>query len=658
LKKGLKVVSVLLYLSAVLSPDLSGAAKDSEKLLGDVSDGSRAASHHLIYLYPENQDGKKGSKITPDAKPLLPFSTRWTCGECHSYNTISSGWHFNAVDVNVPPGRPAQPWIYTDPTIATQIPLFYRPLPGTYKPEQVGLTSRRFTKLFGRHMPGGGAGELASKEPEQVVREYISGKLEINCMTCHNGHPGQDQGSVDGYAVQVVRENFRWAAAASTELAAVRGSAEFMPDTYDPFMPEPPENKRLVPPTITYKENIFEEDNKVFFDIVRKVPAERCYFCHSNMYLVEKETEKWSSDEDVHLAAGLTCVDCHRNGIGHNITRGYEGEPNVSTNPLVTTSSCEGCHLGEKSSAGPEAGRLGAPVPKHPGIPPVHFEKLSCTACHSGPWPAQNTYLAKTSRAHRLGTINVNKSPEALPHIIAPVFAKQRGIYRAPYYLGYPVYSVITDGKIAPHKLLWPAFWGALKNYNLTPIDLEIVKQTAGKILAKEKLPLSGDWPKLTTEHITGALKALASEKSVEGKPVYIAGGKLYFLDEETGKLNQEENNPAAQPYLWSIAHDVRPAAQSLGARGCGDCHSTDAPFFFGSVAVDTPIAAERQAVKKMVEFQDIDAFYAWAFAFTFVFRPWLKVIALGCCALIAAVLLLYALKALTSVVKVLAEKD
>jgi len=67
---------------------------------------------------------------------------------------------------------------------------------------------------------------------------------------------------------------------------------------------------------------------------------------------------------------------------------------------------------------------------------------------------------------------------------------------------------------------------------------------------------------------------------------------------------------------------------------------------------------SERDSVKKMVEFQGINAFYAWAFAFSFVFRPWLKVVTLGSCAILAAVLLLYALKALACVVKVLAEGD
>jgi hypothetical protein len=162
-------------------------------------------------------------------------------------------------------------------------------------------------------------------------------------------------------------------------------------------------------------------------------------------------------------------------------------------------------------------------------------------------------------------------------------------------------------------------------------------------------------WRPLKPAQITKVLKLL-KEQTNEGEPVYICGGKLYRITEE-GKLEASEHE-AARPYCWAIAHDVRPAAQSLGVRRCEDCHSTDAPFFFGEVAVDSPIVSERDSVKKMVEFQDIDAFYAWAFAFSFVFRPWLKVVALGSCGLIGVVLLLYGLKALACVVKMLAEED
>jgi len=628
LKKGL-IVTVILVWAVFVWPaptvcfanEVVGADTD-EKLLGDESDGSRAIFIHLIPMYPENEDGKKGFKITSDDEVLLPFSTRWTCEACHSYAAISKGWHFNAVDSNVAPGRLGQPWILVDASIGTQIPLSYRPWPQTFKPEQVGLTLRQFTKLFGRHTPGSGAGELESRDPDEFTRELISGKLEINCLACHNADPAQDQGE---YAIQIARENFRWAAAASCEFACVNGSAIDMPDTYDPFMPMPLDDPKKVPPSVRYRENTFDQDNWVFFDITRKVANERCYFCHSDLDVGSNGPERWAADEDMHLMAGLRCVDCHRNGVEHNIIRGYEGEEFISANPLATTSSCEGCHT---------TGRLGAPLLKHShaGMPPVHFDKLSCTACHSGPWPREKTGLTKTSRAHSLGIAGINKSPEVLPHILYPVFAKQ------------------SNGKITPYKMFWPAFWGTVKEGKVTPINLEVVRETIGIILAKQKLPRSGDWRILTTEHIAEALDSL--QKKIEGKAVYISGGKLYKKDDK-GKLVTAEHD-AAKPYLWPIAHNVRPAAQSLGIRRCEDCHATDAPFFFGAVAVDSPIAEERATSKEMIEFQESNRFYTWAFAFSFVFRPWLKIVALSCCGILAGVLLLYALRALACIVELL----
>jgi len=637
LRKGLILKGFLCLLALCLPV---AAAETGQKLLGDESDGSRAHPIHRIELLaePGEQDAEP-VEIDPDIdtaeEVLLPFSTRRTCGECHSYGIIGKGWHFNSVDPNAESGRPGQPWIYVDAKTGTQIPLSYRSWPGTFKPGQFGLSDREFTKIFGRQTPGGGAGE--TDDQVEVMRQYVSGKLEINCLSCHNANPHQDQGGTTGYAVQISRGNFRWAAAASSGLASVTGSASDMDVMYDPFDPfsvETAQSGTKKPPTITYHKSIFDHENNVFFNVVREVPSQRCYFCHSNLYIGAEKTEKWSEDEDIHLKAGLTCVDCHRNGLDHNIVRGYEGEEETSGNELAAASSCEGCHLGKQSASEPTAGRLSAPVPVHRGIPPVHFERLTCTACHSGPWPADETHFTKTSMAHRLGTPNVNKAREMLPHIASPVFAEQ------------------ADGKIAPHKLIWPAFWGVLKDDGVTPIELGTVTKVIADVLSKEKFPFSGDWPELSAEHIVKGLSALASGGSVEGQAVYVGGGRLYSLD-DSGQLSQQKDHPAAKPYMWPIGHDVRPAAQSLGIRYCTDCHGTEAPFFFGDVTVDTPVAAARES-KKMVEFQDISPFYAWAFAFSFVFRPWMKMVVLGSCAVMAFVLLLYALKALGCVVKTL----
>jgi len=629
-KKGFLYTAILLWLVSV-----SPAATDTDlALLGDQGNGSRAVPVHFIPLLDE-----EGEKIAPGNDPLLPFSIRKTCGSCHNYEKISKGWHFNAANPAVASGRPGQPWIFVDTETATQIPLSYRSWQGTFRPEQIGMTPWQFTEAFGRQMPGGGAGELDEADSgDEVMRRLISGKLEINCLSCHNSNPGQDQAE---YAVQIASQNFRWAATASCEFASVAGSAKSMPGTYDPFMPEELEDPKLVPPTVTYRENAFDHKKQVFFDVGRKIPAERCYFCHSSTAVSESSSEEPLADEDVHLAAGLTCVDCHGGGIDHSTIRGYESEAETSSNPLVALSSCKGCHLGEESSSAPVAGRLGAPKPKHIGIPVVHFEKLTCTACHSGIWPNKKAYNIKTSQSHGLGTHGISKSADILPHIISPVFSDS----------GRP------DGKIAPNNLIWPAFWAGLKEQKVTPVSLEVVRSVVGKIIAGGESAGAGNWPALTSEQITTALKAMSSMNLAEGKPVYICGGKLYQIDDKTTALVAVEHD-AAKPYLWPIAHDVRPAAQSLGVRSCKDCHSTDAPVFFGDVAVDSPLAPKAVASRKMIEFMEVDPVYTRLFAMSFVFRPWLKVVALATCAVLAGVLLLYALKALCCIARIMVGKD
>jgi hypothetical protein len=59
-----------------------------------------------------------------------------------------------------------------------------------------------------------------------------------------------------------------------------------------------------------------------------------------------------------------------------------------------------------------------------------------------------------------------------------------------------------------------------------------------------------------------------------------------------------------------------------------------------------------------MVAFQDISPFYAWAFSASFVFRPFFKIVGIGASGILALVLLLYGLRALGAVARVLAEDE
>jgi hypothetical protein len=612
-------------------------------------DGSRTPGVHRIPLYVESMEpGKLGDKITKETSPALPFSMRGTCSECHvyshSYDIIKKGWHFNATDANVPPGRPGQPWIYTDVTTGTQIPLSYRAWPGTFRPDQVGWTPFKFTQFFGRQMPGGGAGEIDTKDDTEIPRQIVSGKLEINCLSCHDRDPAHDQAE---YTAQVAKQSFRWAATASASFALVSGSAKEMDDTFDHLMPDmvTDEKKKPLVPTVTYQPSAFDHKNQVVFNVSGKISAERCYFCHSDINVDQCGSEKWQGDEDVHLTAGLTCVDCHREGLEHNTIRGYEGE--VNANVMAAKTSCKGCHLGDENGNRPEGGRLGAPVPIHKGIPTVHFERLACTACHSGPWPDDKTYRVKTSQAHGLGTRTVNKSPSALPHVLYPVYAKQAPVDG----------NEAAARKIGPHKLIWPAYWGAVSEEGkVRPLDLTTVKNVVGPALKGLVFTAAGDWAEIKEAQIVEVLKALAGSVK-DAKPIYVTAGILYRLN-EGGTLASYRDHPAAAAYTWPIAHNVRPAGQSLGVGKCTVCHSTASPFFFGKVVVDSPIASLSSLTKVQYEFQQAPHGRTWAFAMSFIFRPWFKVVAIGSAGLIGIVLLLYGLRALGAVARVLAEQE
>ena len=622
------LIAKVLFLVIVLATGIAVGAKPD----GDTPDGSRSNFVHLIPLLAEPIPGKEPDQIHPDADPVLPFSTKATCGACHSYDKISAGWHFNAIDPNVNPGRKGQPWIFADPTSATQIPLSYRKWPGTFRPEQIGLTPMAFLQSFGRQMPGGAIGEMVDKSenPAEVLKSEVTGKLEINCLACHDGNPEMDMGGASGYSIQVIKGNYRWAATASCEFAYVTGSINGLPNEYDFRAPFVSSDSKAKPPVVAYRKEAFGHNDWAGFDIRREPTKQRCYFCHSNVDVRDGKTEKWNSDEDVHIASGLACVDCHRNGLEHNIIRGYAVESRDSNNPLTTISSCEGCHLG-KNGEKPVAGRFAAPTPKHAGIPPSHFDKLSCTACHSGPWPANKTIRTKTARAHALGIAGASKEGEILPHLLYPVFAKGQ------------------DGKIGIFKLLWPAYWATMSEGNVTPLAMETVKSATERVITKTAFSKTGSWPDLKDEDVIKILTALGEKVDAGAKPAYVTGGKLYSLD-AGGKLVSADSKMAG-PYLWPIAHDVRPAAQSLGVRNCQDCHTTNSPFLFGLVSVDSPL--RNLTAKEMVVFENLPRCYTRAFAFSFVFRPWLKVVAILSSLVILGVLVLYALKALGFVAKV-----
>lgn len=595
--------------------------------MADIPDGDRSVYVHRMPLLDENK-----RILSPDAK--APFNMETSCDACHSVDEIRQGLHFNMDKSDSSFGRTGEPWIYVDAETGTQIPAVLRN-DSTHCYPEFTVSAREFIERFGRHLPGGiqPAGDMTATEAEFWKTQ---GGLEINCMACHDAEFGHDQAEA---AEHIERGNFRWAAAATCAFTRVKGRA----------------GSKTLPPEVWYDPTRFDSKDKITLDIIRAVPKQRCYFCHSYSLVDDAAMPAWQGDEDVHLTAGLTCTDCHRNGLDHRMVRGYRGEgilPSFSSSRQhgcdtdkdrgqdardtvcppsainIHSLTCEGCHLGEQTAlnAALRNGRLGAPRPEHDGIPPAHFDKLSCTACHSGPWPAAQTRAIKTSRAHALGLHSVRNDPEILPHITGPVFAPGH------------------EGKLAPHMLFWPAYWARLESSDKAVfIEPEIIRQYAGDILRQAQPAEEGRWPHFSRDVIIQVLTAL--KPHFDQPVVYIAGGKCYTLDEDFNQVNQMA---FSRPILWPWAHEVRPAQQSLGANACEDCHSADNSFFFGQVAVASPIGEPPAADQcAMSTYSEIDARYMRLFNRSFIFRPVLKAVCLLTSSLIFGVLLLYGLRAL-----------
>ena len=642
LRKSARTVAILaaVALTSTAAWPVAGL-EAAQKFL--VPDGNRSTAVHRIPLLADPVLKGDEKPLAADDKPALPYSPRATCsGRCHDYSAIETGWHFNAPDPKAPPGRPGEPYVLTDLATGTQIPISPRGWPGTYRPAAVGLTPWKFVLAFGGHTPGGGYGERFAGGPadDPQARWQVSGRLEIDCQSCHSGDPLQDESL---WATNIERENFQWAATAACGFALVRGIAKTVPETWDPMTPSTGDNPKEFPPSIAYDAWRFNSLKEVFFDTVGKPANDRCYHCHTNRPVGKDVPEKWQQDEDVHVKAGLRCADCHRHGLNHAMTRNYEGESSGSE----ATLTCRGCHLGEASAAGRlgDGGRLGAPVPIHKGIPTIHFEKLACTTCHSGPWPGKAAGHVQTSRVHGLGVKAKEHRDDAPPFIQWPVFMREGGPQ--------------GGGKIAPHKIIWPAFWGREKDGNITPLDLAVVRAAAGANLASDNLKL---WKPLSRDQIATILLALDVNKGDSGDPVYVGGGLVYRLDPMHGVildaspissvLRSSKDHPAAAPYAWPLAHDVRPKSQSLGSGGCTDCHALDSPIFFGEVVADSTAETRAPLVKAMYEFEGKDPMELWAWGMSYMFRPMFKVVGFVTAGVIAAVLLAYVLMGLAALAR------
>jgi len=111
-----------------------------------------------------------------------------------------------------------------------------------------------------------------------------------------------------------------------------------------------------------------QEDGKKAFSLEMAGKSETCYACHQREQL-SVDFAKKAGHTDVHIAAGMSCAECHKDDVHGNGTK-YTS----MREPGAVSARCENCHEQEGSS--------GTVFNANTRSHGMHRGKLDCSACH------------------------------------------------------------------------------------------------------------------------------------------------------------------------------------------------------------------------------------------------------------------------------------
>lgn len=419
---------------------------------------------------------EQGETIAPDRNRTDPYSPRRTCGGCHGYAAITSGYHFQqGFDEMSDRYDRRRPWILSPGMYGKWQPAAAAALLAPKKnshAQRMDLSTydwigggkfddrgRVVSPACGWCHPGGGPMEYGRKDdgrrdlsrnhlqaegrgkaahdgdytsrftPDGRSRFRESGVVEADCLICHQ--PGYRMTERNR---QLAQRNYRWAATAGAGLGSVSGAIF----TYrNPAAgPEHPDFMAGVwelsrRPVVNYNwrdRRLFTADGRLRGSVFGKsVETANCRQCHGAAD--GKNTGTIHAERyDAHLAAGMRCTDCHglvgRNAAErrrHQIAKGWSPHNTVRRDLNgVGMKTCETCHL----EGGYAASRKGMPeAARNPAE--RHREKFSgatfhtfivqCSGCHANAQPGRGMCLLD------MGTgVEVGYTADNLNRVIRP----------------------------------------------------------------------------------------------------------------------------------------------------------------------------------------------------------------------------------------------
>lgn len=596
-----------------------------------------------------------------------PYSPKQTCGAagCHNYEKITQGYHFTQGKGEPPTAAQAEryQWASTPGNYGgnwcSPAPLYrYLSPKENSSPKTMDMTSFSFiTAGCGDCHPGGGSAEydrngnrydkfMAEKGytaggdndfdgDYYQARWSETGVLEADCMFCH-----QPEYNNDERKKQLKALNFRWAATAAAGWATVTGSVQ--------------DN---TPVKVVYDPSCFDADGKISPHIVREPRNTACLECHAQPGW-KKRGANFSVRTDVHLRAGLKCVDCHPAGSKaldsrineremHEIAKG-DDPGGLARNDLDNTMpDCDYCHSN---------GHLGAPVAKHTWLPPPHLENIACQTCHipqrtvkpalfqasdvfnpGTKIPSKGKYLwtfygPDLQYYNHYGNMEMMSYDDKPTDPFTPTLARYKGkIYPVNrIHSAWPGIEIEgTPGLMQPKMGDIYKMWSTHFNDPQKYPELAKIKDDNNDGVIEVNRPEEIDALIAAVTALLNDIKYPMAGKKVVwamNDRVYRSGAEFYTIPKEDW-----EASPYANVHKYS--HDVYPARAALGANGCSDCHSGASNFFFAQVVkypFDANATPVTEAQHKLLGYDGKPKIYSSAAKATVAFFRWLTIIVLA----------------------------
>ena len=557
-----------------------------------------------------------------------PYSPRQTCGACHDYEKITRGYHFTQGKGEKPTADQARRvgWA-TSPgnyggTWCSPAPLYrYLSPQRNDSPATMDMTSFDFITVgCAKCHPGGGPLEFdrSGRRYDQWMEDPASGfapgaendldgdyhrarwsqtgVLEADCLLCHL--PAYRHDTRNG---QLKRLNFRWAATVGAGLGRVEGSVA------DGDIPR-----------VVYDSSRFDTEGRLAPRIVRHPRNETCLNCHAQPGW-KKRGADYRHRTDVHLAAGLRCVDCHPSGSSaddprirsreqHDFAKGNDPGGHVRDDLDGTVRDCADCH---------DTGRFGAPVARHPGLPSLHVERIACQTCHV-PERLVKPISFQAGDVFNPGT----KIPSKGKHLWT--FYGPDMQYRNHY--GYLVMMGFDDKPTEPFRPVLARYQGKIWPVNRVHTAWPGIQVEGQAALLQ---PRMGDVYRMWRTHLDdpAAYPQLAEIQDDDGDGVIevdrpeeidaviasvtsllesisypLAGKRVVWVyndriyrsgtDHETLPMHDWEASPYGNVHKYS--HGIYPAHAALGSDGCTECHAPDSDFFHAAVPRYPLVSPER----------------------------------------------------------------